>query len=54
MNGILNDRVFLNVICLFGAIYLFYRVGSFLVQVTQRFSTLFKNAHKNTTLRSID
>jgi hypothetical protein len=34
MNEILKDIVF-KAICLFGAIYLFYRVGSFLAQVTR-------------------
>jgi YbbR domain-containing protein len=33
MNEFLKDMVFYKVVCLFGAIYLFYRVGSFLVQV---------------------
>jgi YbbR domain-containing protein len=35
MNEFLKDMVFYKVICLFGAIYLFYRVGSFVVQVTR-------------------
>jgi hypothetical protein len=34
MNEILKDIVF-KAVCLFGAIYLFYHVGSFLVQVTR-------------------
>lgn len=34
MNEILTDMVF-KAICLFGAIYLFYHVGSFVVQVTR-------------------
>jgi hypothetical protein len=34
MNEILKDIVF-KAVCLFGAIYLFYHVGSFVVQVTR-------------------
>jgi len=54
MNGILNDMVFLKVICLFGAIYLFYRVGSFLVQVTRNLARYSRTHARNTTVRSID
>jgi len=35
MNEFLKDMVFYKVVCFFGAIYLFYRVGSFLVHVAR-------------------
>lgn len=46
MNEILKDKIFLKGICLFGAIYLFYRVGSFLVQMTRNLARYSKNARK--------
>jgi hypothetical protein len=52
MNEILKDIVF-KAICLFGAIYLFYRVGSFLVRAVKNLARYSDTHTKNTTVRSI-
>jgi hypothetical protein len=45
MNEILKDIVF-KAICLFGMIYLLYRVGSFLVQATRNLARYSKTHAK--------
>jgi len=50
MNETMNDMVFLKVICFFGAVYLLYRVGSFVSQVTRILAQYLKTRTKNTLL----
>ncbi len=48
MSEILKDIVF-KAVCLFGAVYLFYRIGSFVVKVTRNLAR-YSKTHAKTPL----